>query len=73
VAPLEHAHLADELAGVDGAEHDGIVAGIPQDVGAAREDQDREVARIALPEQDLVWLESFQHRCPQDDALAADP
>ena len=58
---VEHAHLTDELAGLNLAEHDGIAADLAQHVRAAREDQDREVARIALPEQALAGIELLQH------------
>ena len=40
---------------------------LAQDIGAAREDQDRQVAGIALPEQDLICFEPLAHRsCTPD-------
>ena len=60
-SPLEHAHLADELARAHRAEHDRLVADLAQDIDAARENLDRHVARIALPEQGLARLEPPAH------------
>ena len=48
-------------------EHDRILTGVAHDLGGARENQKREVARIALPEQDLIGIEMLQHGHPTQD------
>ena len=81
VAPFEHAHLADELARAHRAEHDGVSADLAQDIDAAREDLNRHVARIALPEQGLARLEPPAHAalpprvstCPADEITQRTP
>ena len=45
-------------------EHDRIFTGVTQDIGAARENQKREVARVPLAEQDLARIEVLQHGRP---------
>jgi hypothetical protein len=72
-APLEHAHLADELALAHRAEHDSLVADLAQDIDAAREDLDRHVTRIALPEQGLARLEPPAHAAVPPPALTSLP
>ncbi len=61
---LEHAHLADELAGAGGAEQDAVIADAAQHLDPAGLDQDDAVARIALAQQDLAGSEAPLHRRP---------
>ena len=59
-ALVEHAHLAEELAFLGGAEQDAVVADLAQHLGVAGAHQHHVIARIALAEQDVAGLEAFE-------------
>ena len=59
-APVEHAHLAEELAFLGGAEQDAVVADLAQHLGVAGAHQHHVIARIALAEQDVAGLEALE-------------
>src|SRR5262249_58915791 len=63
-APLDHAHLADELPREDGAEHDRHVAALAQDLDLAALDAHHAIAGVALPEEDIAGIEIPLHLDP---------